>query len=217
MTLERLRKLGVKIKVLLVGPVAGAAETADGVLAFHFEVGLIHKLVVNTLHHIQEHMGISTLGECAAHHTHTVARGEFDLRIVIIKQDSIIACLGILVLMLECRPVTRSGIVFITLVEFHLAHDGHKTKITIIRAARAAEVGGAEAEDGVVGGVVARAAVPVVHAGVGAELHHAEGHRGAREGMAVAARPDEGIDILSGIGDVVCLGRLRAGREGQKQ
>ena len=78
-------------------------------------------------------------------------------------------------------------------------------------------MGGAEAEDGVVAGVVARAAVPVVHAGVGAELHHAERHRGAREGVAMAARPDEGVYILGRIGDEVGLGFLCTCREGQKQ
>ena len=62
-----------------------------------------------------------------------------------------------------------------------------------------------EAEDGVVGGVVARAAVPVVHAGVGAELHHAEGHCGTRESVAVAAGAYERVDVIGRVGNVVCL------------
>ena len=74
-------------------------------------------------------------------------------------------------------------------------------------------MGGAEAEDGVVAGVVARAAVPVVHAGVGAELHHAEGHRRAREGVAMAARPDERVNIIGGVWFIVGLGCRRASRQ----
>ena len=91
-------------------------------------------------------------------------------------------------------------------VQHKIFRKRHKPKIAVVGAARAAEVGGAEAEDGVVGGVVARAAVPVVHAGVRAELHHAEGHRGAWEGVAVASRADEGVDILGGVSDLIGLG-----------
>ncbi len=57
----------------------------------------------------------------------------------------------------------------------------------------------------------ARATVPVVHSCVGTELHHAEGHRGTREGMAVAARADERVDILGRVSNVIGLRLLVAG------
>ena len=102
-------------------------------------------------------------------------------------------------------------------VQHKIFRKRHKPKVAIVGAARATEVGGAEAEDGVVGGMIARTAVPVVHAGVGTELHHAERHRGARKSVAVAARPDERIDISGGVSDVVSLGCRRAGGQDHKQ
>ena len=101
-------------------------------------------------------------------------------------------------------------------VQHKIFRKRHKPEISIVGATRAAEVGGAEAEDGVVGGVVARAAVPVVHAGVGAELHHAERHRGTREGMAVATCADEGINVIGRVSDIVSLGLSGASRKGEQ-
>ena len=76
----------------------------------------------------------------------------------------------------------------------HLIADGRReAEVAIVGAARTAEVGGAEAEDGVVGGMVTRAAVPVVHAGIGAELYHTERHCGTWESMSVASGTDERI------------------------
>ena len=49
----------------------------------------------------------------------------------------------------------------------------------------------AEAHDRRIRNVVARTPIPVLVVGVGAELHHAERHGGARVRMAVAARADE--------------------------
>ncbi len=57
----------------------------------------------------------------------------------------------------------------------------------------------AEPDDAVTGPVVARRPVPAVHAVVRAELNHAEGDRGAGEGVAVRAGADEGVDEASEI------------------
>ena len=206
MALEGLGELCIEVEVLLVGPVAGAAETADGVLAFHLQPRLIHKLVVHAFHHVEEQVRVGALREGAAHHPDAVAGGQFHLSIIVVEQDGIIARLGVLVLMLEGRAIARGGVVFLAFVGLHFADDGHEAEVAIVGAARAAEVGGAEAEDGVVGGVIARTAVPVIHAGVGTELHHAERHSRAREGVAVAACADERVDILGGVSDVVGLG-----------
>ena len=100
--LERLRELGIEIEILLVGPISGATETADSVLAFHLEFGFIHKLIVDTFNHIEEHVGIRSFRESAAHHAHAVASGEFHLSIIVVQKHSVVACLGILILMLEC-------------------------------------------------------------------------------------------------------------------
>ena len=102
-------------------------------------------------------------------------------------------------------------------VQHKIFRKRHKPKVAVVGAACAAEVGGAEAEDGVVGGVVAGAAVPVVHAGVGTELHHAEGHRGTREGVAVAACANERIDIFGRISDIINLRLLVTGCKRQKK
>src|SRR5579859_4682697 len=69
----------------------------------------------------------------------------------------------------------------------------------------------AEAHDRGVGGMVAGAPVPVGVIGVGAELYHAEGHRGSGIEVAVAACALEDVDRV-GIG--MGRGRVRGFGEG---
>ena len=60
----------------------------------------------------------------------------------------------------------------------------------------AAQVGVAEPGNLGVGVVIARAPVPALFPGIGAELHQAAGHRRTREGVAMAAGADERIHVL---------------------
>ena len=64
--------------------------------------------------------------------------------------------------------------------------------------------------------VVAGAGVPVARARIGAELHHAEGGRGAGIGVAVKSGSDEGIDIIDRIRGLHA-GCTCACRQGQSQ
>ena len=178
--------------------------------------GFIHKFIVDTFHHIQEDMGFVTLWESATHHTYPVARGQLHFHLIVIEKHAIVACFGGFILMLESRSVARSGIFLITFVRFHITDDRHKPKISIVGAARTAEVGGAEAKDGFIGSVVARTAVPVVHAGVGTELHHTERRRGTREGVTMASRPDERVDIFGRVFHVISPGLRAACREAKQ-
>ena len=61
-----------------------------------------------------------------------------------------------------------------------------------------------EAVDDIVGVVVTGGAVPVVHAGVGGKLDHAEGDGRSRERVPVSARADERVDPA---GEVTRLGK----------
>ena len=65
------------------------------------------------------------------------------------------------------------------------------------RAAGAAEVRVAEAENRRIGIMISRTAVPRFQPRVGAELHHAEGNRGAGIGVSVLGRADHGPNALA--------------------
>ena len=69
-----------------------------------------------------------------------------------------------------------------------LAGKRREADIAQVAAAGAAEMGVAEAQDRLVGIMVARAAVPRFQAGIGTDLDHAEGDRGA------------GVDVAVGVG-----------------
>ena len=85
----------------------------------------------------------------------------------------------------------------------HCCAQGHETHIDEVGAARATEVGMGEAINDVFVVVVTRTGIPSDHQlGLGTQLHHALGHRGARKGATtqrsrfISLCADEGIDIL---------------------
>lgn len=98
---------------------------------------------------------------------------------------------------------------FAIVASFNRSGSGHEGDIAVVGHAGAAEVGMAEAEDGIIGVMVAAAAVPVVFAGIGRELYHAKGQGGAGKSVAVTAGADEGVDVA----DEVVLGDGCAGDE----
>lgn len=67
-----------------------------------------------------------------------------------------------------------------------------------------------KAVDDVVGVVVAAAAVPIVGACVGRELHHSERDGRARKSVPVAASADEWVDELRIIARLCACGEQRA-------
>ena len=129
-------------------------------VAFHIYLSFINILVIDTMFHIKHQPLKFIFWICATHHTNAVTRSQLNFH-TIIQNHGIITRLGIFILVFKgCVTIKRIivGISFVChiAVKHKLFRKRHKPKITIIRAARAAEVGGAEAEDGVVGGVVAR-------------------------------------------------------------
>ena len=129
--------------------------------------------------------------------SHTSVGRKFDngRRPFIIQHHLIIASLGSLV------PVPEMMLVYLTHfgAKPKLTHlkkiQRHQQHIAVVGAARAAEVGVAKAEDGVVTVVVATAAVPTLEACVGRRLNLAERHNGPREGVAVAVGTHHRVDI----------------------
>ena len=109
--------------------------------------------------------------------------------------------------MAEARAVAAVGIVGGAGMELHLAGEGHQQDVAHVGVAGAAEVGVAEAHDGLVAVLVAGAvvidarlvtAVDVVGDGVrvGTHLHAPEGVARAGEGMPHAVGPDHRVNIL---------------------
>ena len=102
-----------------------------------------------------------------------------------------------------CRLVLVLKVVLVSLAhvgsEPQFTHfkfvQGHQQHVTVILAAGTAEVGVAEAEDGVVAVVVAAAAVPSAETCIGRGLYLSEGHDGAGEGVTVAVGSHQGVDI----------------------
>ena len=89
--------------------------------------------------------------------------------------------------------VRKRGKVF-RVAPLYIAGKGHHQDITVIGNARSAEVGMRKTVHERIGIMITPAAVPTLKSGIGAELHHAEGHARAGVGMPVAARADKGID-----------------------
>ena len=96
------------------------------------------------------------------------------------------------------------------------SQDTKTENVSQVGMAGAAEVGVAEAHDGAVFVLIASAVlinswlvntVDVVRhgVGVGAELHDAEGRTSPWKGMPHAICPDDGIDILDVVGNVVAV------------
>ncbi len=121
------------------------------------------------------------------------------------KREGVIAGVGFFVAVVEgggigCEARAGAGLEF--------GRGGQDGEVAIERAARAADVGQAEAVD-----LLVAIAVPRVGVGVGAPLDHAEGQCGAGERVAAAGGADEGIDCVVGAG-----GRLRGSRkDGQEE
>ena len=166
-------------------------------------------------------MAARVLAEAVAMQTSALGGGELDADIAIAQRDAVVAGLGGLVLMRERRAPAQLRIAGRSGLPPHLADAGHHQHVQQVTDAGAAEVRVGEAHDRAVLVVVARAGVPVRVVGVGAQLHHAEGPRGGRRGVAVIAGADEHVDVA---GEALVRGNARgqglargAGAAGQRQ
>ena len=75
-------------------------------------------------------------------------------------------------------------------IELRIPHRRHQENIAQATAACSAQMGVAEADNGGIGVMIARTAVPPFDRRIGAELDHAEGHGGAGIGVAVLGGAD---------------------------
>ena len=95
-----------------------------------------------------------------------------------------------------------------------MAAEGEQQDVTQILTAGAVQVRLAKADKGVIGNVIARAVLPLIVAGIGTGLYHAEGHAGAREGVTVVGRTHQRIGIPA---HVLLLFAGKGGRYQQAQ
>ena len=109
----------------------------------------------------------------------------------VVQQHLVVTRLRHLVFVAEMAFVTQRLCDSVT----QRLRDRHQQHITVVRAAGAAEVGVAEAVDGVVTIVVAAAAVPTVQPRVGRRLYLPEWHYGSREGVTVTVGTHHGVDV----------------------
>ena len=133
--------------------------------------------------------------------------GELHEDVVVAEAYLIVAGRGLLGFVAEARAVAAVGVVGGAGIELYLASEGHQQDVAHVGVASAAEVGVAEAHDGLVAVLVAGAvvidarlvaAVDIVGDGVrvGTHLHAPEGVARAREGVSHAVGPDHRVNIL---------------------
>ena len=133
------------------------------------------------------------LGEGIAVHAHALAGGELGEN-AIVKLYSIVTGRGLLV-------VVGEGARILAVADRRGAREGHHEDVTVVAAARAAEVGVRETVDAVVAVMVAGAAVPALQTGVGTDLHSTEGHEGPWEGVSVLGGTHQRIHVFAlGVG-----------------
>ena len=124
-------------------------------------------------------------------HSGTRPCGQFGKHIPTVQVDGIVTGRRFLIVMREMRlvqfPVQRVRVI---------GGDGHQEHVSVIQHSGSAQVSVAEADDGVVGIMIAGAALPGVHPGIGAELHHAERSRGSGKSMAGKIRSDHRINVI---------------------
>ncbi len=135
---------------------------------------------------------VEILGIGVAVVSHAAVGGEFDGSVCLVEQHLVIARLRHLVLVREMRLIP---IFPLSTFHFPLPTDGHQQHIAVVGAAGAAEVGVAEAVDGVVRIVVATASVPAVETSIWRRLNHAKRHNGTGKRVSVAVGAHHGVNI----------------------
>ncbi len=190
---ERPRELGAEVHQLVLGPRARAAEALHGVVVHD---GQAHVQQLVALGQVDDQRGGVARREHVAVHPRARRGGELHLDAGIGQHRAVPAGGGLLVGLAEGGAVAVRGVVRVAAHQHGVAQEGHEQHVAVVAHAGAAEVGVAEAVDHGVVEMVAGAAVPAREPRVGAELHHAEGDRGAGEGVAVGAGADERVHAV---------------------
>ena len=169
-------------------------------IAQHFELHVDVALSLQAVIQVEDETSLFALGEGVAMEGSTRSGSQFGLYAVAIEEDAIVTWSSHLRALLEGRAVGLLLAFATQALTGLLAHGRHQQYVAIVAAARSVQVGMAEAVDGAVGIVVARAGIPLVDAGIGAGLNHAVRHHGTRIGMAMASGTDKGVHIRGVIG-----------------
>jgi hypothetical protein len=191
----------------------GKAVANKGLRIDLLEVG-IGGLVVDALLQIDNDAGwLAVLGEGIAVHAHALGARELGPNAVGIEREGVVARLGHFALVRVAREVALVRGLLAALVGLERAGVGHDEHIAEVGAARTAEVSVRKAREQTIGIMVARAPVPALEYILRPQLHRPKRHVGPQKYVAVAAGPDERVDVG---GERRGLGAGRAGRSQQQ-
>jgi hypothetical protein len=169
---------------------------ADFMVVDHLDPGRERLAVLDAVLEVDDTPACFRLREGVAVDARARRGGELRLDLIAIEHDLVVAGARGLVFLLERRSVLVVGLVGSSGSDADFSRERHHEHVAIVADAGAAEMGVAEAPDLGVGIVVAAAGVPTGGAGVGTQLHHAEGRGGTGKGVAVEAGADERVDVF---------------------
>jgi hypothetical protein len=136
--------------------------------------------------------------ELVAVQADALARGQFDVDVMVFQAHGVVAGFGLFLVVREARAVARERSLGVARLQLGLAAVRHQEHVAQVRVAATREVRVREAQDRAVAVVVAGGPwitlAEVAVLGVRTELHHPERAARAREGVAVAAGADEDVD-----------------------
>ena len=182
---DRAGEFHIEIDDLVVGPGMRATVALHGIFA-HLPDLRAQQPVAR--HQVDHQLGRLSDGIGVAMRRDALAHRQFGIDIPAVEMDLVVTGDGGFTVVGKRRTVIRfRNRPCQTL-------DGHYPNVAQIGAARSAQVGVAEAQDQRIAVMIAGTAVPVVLAGIGTELDHAEWIGGAGEGMSVEVSSDKGID-----------------------
>ena len=159
---------------------------------------------------VEQQVALIRCREAVAMQARVLGGGEFGKDARLFELDRVVTGMHLLVFMLESLAITTARLVGFTTVKLESACARHKQKIKQIAAAGSAQMRVAEAKQSVLRKMVARTPVPSIGgaAGIGAELHHAKGHRSPRIGVTMAAGSQTDVDPRQ---QILVLGGRRPG------
>ena len=202
----RARELRGEVDLLIASPAVGVAEARDLCGRDGTCVAIDGAVPVHRLVQIEDDADrVGILLEGVALYPHAVGGGQLDTDVIGLECHGIVAGLRRLGSVREaCMDADRclllSRLTYLRLARETVVQcgkgDGEEGDIIEVACSRATQVRVAEACDRAVGVEVASDIVPARTSVVGAELHHAEGSRGARVDIAHPVGTDEGIHAL---------------------
>ena len=196
-------------------PAARLAIAGDHAVGRHPQARPQHlaRIVVDRGPQVDQHLGAVALREGVAVQAGAQARRQLGAHAAVAQGDGVVARLGDLGVVAVARAVARARLVGFARLQLGLARNRGQQDVAEVGVAGAREVGVREAQDRRVAEAIAGGAGIALlegqDVGVGAQLHHAERHDRAGEGVAVTARSDEGIDGV--------VGRCGLGQDGRRR